>query len=226
MIELLRQVQIKVNERLYLKDPESTELGRSVLTHSIQLLHEIGFEQFTFKKLAEKMQSTESTLYRYFENKHKLLLYLMNWYWCWLEYKLVFATANIEQAETRLRIAIKTVLEPQEKLEVFAHINMQELNRVVIAESPKTYLTREVDIENKEGFFVVYKRLCKRLVSIILELSPEYAYADTLVSTIIEGAHLQYYFREHLPSLTNFRQSDDEIAVYYTDLILAAVNQH
>ena len=49
---------------------------------------EIGFESFTFKKLAAKIESTEASVYRYFENKHKLLIYLVSWYWNWVEYRL------------------------------------------------------------------------------------------------------------------------------------------
>ena len=56
---------------------------------------EIGFENFTFKKLGEQIGSNESSIYRYFESKHKLMLYLSSWYWAWIEYRLVFATNNI-----------------------------------------------------------------------------------------------------------------------------------
>ncbi|MFT8175893.1 TetR/AcrR family transcriptional regulator, partial [Salmonella enterica] len=89
-MELLSQIVISVNPKLYVKNPESSELGRKIIQQSILLIDEIGFEAFTFKKLGERIGSNESSLYRYFENKHKLLLYLTSWYWGWMEYRVVF----------------------------------------------------------------------------------------------------------------------------------------
>ena len=65
-------IQITLNERLYLRDPQATDLGKKIIKHSILLIDEIGFEAFTFKKLASRMSSTEASVYRYFENKHML----------------------------------------------------------------------------------------------------------------------------------------------------------
>ena len=109
MQNLLSNLKITINEKLYVKDPETSELGRNILKNSILLIDEIGFEAFTFKKLGEKIQSNESSIYRYFENKHKLLVYLSSWYWSWMEYRMVFATANIQNPITKLEIAIKLV---------------------------------------------------------------------------------------------------------------------
>ena len=81
------------------------------MEQSILLIDEIGFDNFTFKKLGEKIGSNESSIYRYFENKHKLLVYLSSWYWSWMEYKLVFATANILDPKEKLKIAITIVTE-------------------------------------------------------------------------------------------------------------------
>ena len=77
-------IQIQLNDNLYLRDPQETELGRNIVNNSIELIDEIGFEKFTFKKLATKIESTEASIYRYFENKHRLLIYLIAWYWNWI----------------------------------------------------------------------------------------------------------------------------------------------
>ncbi|MFZ9029367.1 MAG: TetR/AcrR family transcriptional regulator, partial [Crocinitomicaceae bacterium] len=79
------RVSISVNENVFLKDPTSTELGRKIVRASIDLIDELGFEDFTFKKLALAIGSTEASVYRYFENKHNLLAYLTMWYWGWME---------------------------------------------------------------------------------------------------------------------------------------------
>ena len=110
---LLQGVQIKVNEKLYLKDPESSGLGKKIVEYSIQMINEIGFERFTFKKLGHQIGSNESSIYRYFENKHKLLVYLTSWYWGWMEYQLVFATHSIKSMEvpTYQHFALRNMLE-------------------------------------------------------------------------------------------------------------------
>jgi hypothetical protein len=51
------ELQIKMNPSLYLRDPEQSELGKNIIKHSIQLIHDNGFEAFTFKKLAESIQN-------------------------------------------------------------------------------------------------------------------------------------------------------------------------
>ena len=74
MRTLLGSLRIQIPEQLYVKDPETTDLGKRIVEHSILLINELGFECFTFRKLGAAIGSPESTIYRYFENKHKLLL--------------------------------------------------------------------------------------------------------------------------------------------------------
>ena len=85
MQNILSNIIINVNEKLYVKNPETSELGKKIIEKSIILVDEIGFENFTFKKLGEQIGSNESSIYRYFESKHKLMLYLSSWYWGWIE---------------------------------------------------------------------------------------------------------------------------------------------
>ena len=193
---------ISIDEKLFLKDPHSSDLGEKIIQHSILLIEKIGFESFTFKKLAEKIGATEPTIYRYFENKHKLLLYLLSWYWNWMEYKLLIATTNIASPEARLKIALQLLIQPIEKDPNFSHIDETALYKIVIAESSKVYLTKNVDKANKEGLFMSYKRLCRKIAEIISEINPDYRFPTALVSTVVESSHSQKYFAEHLPSLT------------------------
>jgi AcrR family transcriptional regulator len=87
---------MQLNERLYLKNPQDTKLGKKIIQYSIILIDEIGFEAFTFKKLAERISSTEASVYRYFENKHRLLVYLLFCYWEWIKFSIDYNTMNIE----------------------------------------------------------------------------------------------------------------------------------
>ena len=53
----VNKIVIKVNKNVYLKSPESSVLGEKILMGSINLIDEIGFEEFTFKKLAKSISS-------------------------------------------------------------------------------------------------------------------------------------------------------------------------
>ncbi|MEN9326751.1 MAG: hypothetical protein RI943_1172, partial [Bacteroidota bacterium] len=68
MQAILSNIIISVNDKLYVKNPETSDLGKKIIEHSIVLINEIGFENFTFKKLGEKINSNESSIYRYFES--------------------------------------------------------------------------------------------------------------------------------------------------------------
>lgn len=225
MKDLLSKISIQVNECIYIKDPESSNLGRKIITGSIDLLDEIGFEAYTFGKLAKYIQSTEASIYRYFESKHKLLLYLTSWYWSWMEYRLVFGMINVKSPHKRLEKAIILLTEQIEEDGSFAHINEIKLNRIVISEASKVYLTREVDVENEEGIFKTYKEIVQRVSDIIIEINSDYKYPHMLVSTIIEGAHYQRYFAEHLPLLTDKVKGEDAIINFSLDMIFKTINK-
>src|SRR5690606_22366340 len=109
------KINIDVDAKLYLKDPNSSALGLQIIQHCIQMIDKIGFESFTFKKLASQIGATEPSIYRYFESKHKMLLYLLTWYWNWMDYKVILATSNIDSAEERLRLAIRLLSAPIER---------------------------------------------------------------------------------------------------------------
>ena len=179
MINLLSNLKIQVPDKIYIKDPESSDLGRRIIQHSIMLIEEIGFDSFTFKKLGAKIGSNESSIYRYFESKHKLLLYLTSWYWAWIEYQLVFETHNISDATEKLRKAIDIVTRTVIEDSNFTHINEVTLYRIIVNENSKSFLTKEVDQENKDGYFIVYKRIINRLKEMILEVNSEYKYASS-----------------------------------------------
>ena len=203
MQDLLANIKIQVNPKTYVKNPETSDLGKKIIQNSILLIDEIGFEEFTFKKLGEKIGSNESSIYRYFENKHKLLVYLSSWYWAWIEYRLVFSTNNINDKFEKLIKAITIVTEPIEDDSKTEHINEAVLNKIIIEEFTKTLHNKHVDKENKEGFFLVYKQVNYRIEKMILDINPEYPYAKSLVSSIIEGSLHQHFLKNHLKTITN-----------------------
>ena len=202
-------IKININEKIYLRDPELTALGRKIVEQGILMIDEIGFEAFTFKKLAQKIDSTEASVYRYFENKHKFLIYIVNMYWSWLSYQIDYETNNISDPFQNLRIALRVISSTSSEHTVSGAITKEILHRIIISESPKAYHTKDVDNDNQEGFFKSYKALCKKLAEMIKMIFPDYPYPYALSSTILETSHLQVYFALHLPSLTEIRITND-----------------
>ena len=223
MLEILSNLQIKVNRKLYVKDPETSELGKKIIENSILLIDEIGFDKFTFKKLGIKIKSNESSVYRYFDSKHKLLVYLSSWYWCWIEYKLVFATVNITNPYEKLKKAIEVLSEKIIDDEETKHINEAVLHRIIISEFTKTFLTKDVDVENKEGFFLVYKTVINRLIVMIEEVNTEYKFAKSLASSIVEGVLHQHFLSQHLQTITNCEENDTPFD-FYINLVSSVLN--
>nr|WKN35609.1 TetR/AcrR family transcriptional regulator [Tunicatimonas sp. TK19036] len=198
----MNAIKFVLNENLYLRNPQESVLGQKIVQESIEMISRLGFEQFTFKKLARQIKSTEASIYRYFENKHKLLVYLISWYWRWLEYKIDYSIQNINSPEKKLEIAIHILASPKERDATFPEINEEALFKIVVAESDKTYLTKKVDIDNKEGLFKGYKSLCNIIAGFVKEVNPKFEFAHSLVSTMLQASHQQLFFAQHLPALT------------------------
>jgi len=212
-------LQIKISSTFYVKDPESSTLGRHIISKSIEMINALGFEAFTFKKLGNAIGSNESSVYRYFSNKHMLLVYLLNWYWSWMDYKIVLQTSNLNNAKDKINKAVELLVADVKQDKDFSFINEILLHRIIITESSKIYHNKDVDNENEKGFYKTYKQVVQRVSDFILEFNPKYKYPHMLVSTIIEGAHHQRYFAEHLPSLTDVEEGQNNIIRFYTNLV-------
>lgn len=212
-------IQIEISSALFSKNPDSSELGRKIVSQSIVMIHDMGLESFTFKKLGKEINSTESSIYRYFDSKHTLLLYLTSWYWTWIEYCLVFATSNVASAAERLERSIEILTQPIAVDESISYVDEVLLSEIIFSESTKVYHTKNVDEENKRGSFKAYKRVVKRVGELVLELKPQFAYPHMLITTIIEGAHHQKYFSEHLPALTDLDNEKNSITQFYLQLV-------
>lgn len=224
MNELNSNISILVNPNVYLKDPETSELGKKIVQFSVDLMEELGYEDFTFKKLAQLIGSTEASIYRYFESKHQLLSYLTMWYWGWLEYRLMLAVINVPNPVEKLVRSIRVLTEKIEEDLTFNQLNEVKLNKIIISESSKIYLCKNVDEVNELGYFGSYKSLVERVSQIILEIDSTFQFPHMLISTIIEGAHHQRFFAIHLPRLTDVSLQEDAVPRFYTDLALKQLN--
>lgn len=208
-------IKFDLNSSLFNKDPQESALGKKIIENSIILINEIGFESFTFRKLAVEIGSAEKSVYRYFENKHLLLLFLTSWYWEWVYYLITINIKNLEDPNTKLEKVINNLVMATSENPMNKYINENLLHRVVIHEGVKTYHINDIDEENKAGLFYSYKKLVKVVSEIISEINPNFKYSTSLASNLFEMANNQIYFAEHLPRLSSIKsgknQNDDLI---------------
>ena len=204
------EVHILPAAELSVRDPQSTKLGKRILGEAIGLLDEIGLEAFTFKKLAARLDSTEAGVYRYFANKHQLLVYLVSWYWDWVHHLVNQAVIALTDPLERLHAAVGALTRPSITNPAVPYIDERTLHRVVVNEGSKAYHTKAVDQENQRGSFVGYKSLSEDVAALILAVRPDFPYPRSLATSLFEMAHNHPYFAEHLPRLTDIQQGDTQ----------------
>ena len=205
------EIKISLNDGLYLKEPQDSKLGRKIIQHSILMIDEFGFERFNFKKLATEINSTEASIYRYFENKHLLLLFLMNWYWEWVNYLIKLNTINIENPKKKLEIIIDSFVSASKVNPRVSYVNESKLQSIVISEGMKAYHTKEVDQENSKGFFKSYKDLAESVSIVISEINSSFKYPFSLATNLFEMSNNHIYFAKHLPRLTDISIEKNEV---------------
>ncbi len=223
------EIKIKMNEKLFLRNPEETVLGRKIVHHGLLLINKLGFENFTFKKLASEIETTEAGIYRYFENKHRLLTYLITWYWSFLEYKVIFSMNNISDPIQKLKNIIQILVrEPVDNSNLSAFIPEKEALQLAIWEGSKSYLTHHVSEDNQARLFKPYKDLCQRIAKVLLEINPQYGFAHSLATSMLEIAHSQKFFQENLPSLTDFTINNKEAKMteFIESLVFNSIQKH
>lgn len=214
---------------LYLRDPEDTELGRRIVGEGILLMEKLGYEQFTFKKLAAKLKSTEASVYRYFSSKGQFLDYCNAWYWTWLTYRLELRTRNLLDPKRELEVAIDVLGEASKPDLDVPHIDEPVLHRLVVSEGKRSAgvedTRRDVSVRDKPLL-----RFRNRLAEIINRLNPKYPYPRALAMTLILSVHgqLAYSLETHdiseataaknpLSELTSFLLSMSQAAVFYSN---------
>lgn len=190
------------NEKLCLKNPEFSELGQRIVLKSIELINKLGIENFTFKKLAKEIQSNEASIYRYFENKHNLLVYLMSIYWDILNLKISFNTQNLDNPKEKIMKVIDVLTNVGMAIPRVKNVDLKTLHEIVISESAKADLTKNIENEIKEGFFNSYERIILTLSVIFREANPSYEFPKALAINLLETTYEQIYFSQHLGSFT------------------------
>lgn len=216
---MIDSIILKQPEGTYLKDPQGSDLGIKIIKESIELMEEIGIEDFTFKKLSIRIESTEASVYRYFESKHQLLLYLYSWYWGWKMVEIDRATHFITTDFDKLITAMNLLIQQENKAAFAFSFSYEKLRNLIEKEGIKSFLTKKVDDENQIGAFDNYKKLVALLSSWVVATKKDFQFPNMLITTIIEGAHLQHFFGNHLQRLTNHSDTNDNVAEFYKQLV-------
>jgi AcrR family transcriptional regulator len=172
-----------------LKDPRQTELGKSIVKNGIYMIAELGFEEMNFKKLGKAIGSPEASIYRYFENKHKFLLYIMAMYWGMIDQHCEKIIQSRNGHEEKIYSILDLLCSSPDIPFGNVKIPGEVIYAVVIGESVKTFMTKHVDADNNHGAFRTLKST--------------YPFPKALASTIIEMSLYHRYFSEHLPSMTD-----------------------
>ena len=201
-------LQISPNQNIFLRDPQDTKLGISILHSSVELIHSQGFEQFNFKKLAECMGSTEASVYRYFTNKYQLFAYLTALFWEWQSFRFLLHTNNISEPREKLQIALKLLAQGEGDKALLTILNSEKLHFIMIEQGNKIYHTDLTDENNSKGFYLSYKQYSETIAELIININPDYLYPHALATTLIESMFNHIYYANHLPRLTDFAKSE------------------
>jgi AcrR family transcriptional regulator len=203
-------IHIHLSPNLFIRNPQYTKLGRKIIYDSILLIDELGFEAFTFKKLALRIGSTEASIYRYFQNKHLLLTYLVSWHWEWVDYLIGINKSNIRNPKKRLLSVIQTLVSSMHDQAEIEFVDQGALCRIVIAEGTKALHTKAVDLENEQGCFYSYKKLLHHIADSIKEYNTEFPYPQTLANNLLDMAYNQLFFAQHFRSLAEFNEDKSQ----------------
>jgi len=173
------------------------------------MLGEDGFDAFTLKKLAHNLQTTESSVYRYFDNKHRLLVYHINLYWEWLNQEVhTECYQKGLQGRKALEKAFEIMCFPQVNNWPSNGISYECMHKILTHQSVKAYFSSHVDLENKDGAHRALKSLVQCMSEWLREEAPEFDFPKSLINTLLASVMMQPFYAEHLPSLTELPAPD------------------
>ncbi len=195
----------RINPDVYLKNPIDSDLGKKIILAAVDMIDELGYDKFTFKKLGQKINSTEASIYRYFKNKHSLLVYLSAWYWEFLLYHIQVHTMSIDDPREQLKTAIHNLVNISASAKNQSILDMCKLQSIVNEQFYKIVRTKKVMAQNDSGYFESYKKLCSALASIFNNIDSTFEYPMTMATSVVEMSINNHFCCNNLPSLTEIK---------------------
>ena len=143
-----------------------------------------------------------------------------------MEFLVDFTIQNIQNPKEKVTKIINLLTQSLPESVGQLDYNKSFLNQIVLSESSKVYLIKEVKEINSFQVFKPYKDLCNKISEVMLSLNPSYTYSRSLSSTLIETAHSQQYFSKNLPRLTDVSNEKEEEFVFnfLSQLVFSALN--
>jgi len=225
----MNHILFNISDKLFLRDPQKTDMGQAIVRKSVEMIDIMGFEQFTFKKLSKEVETTEPTIYRYFANKQRLLHYLVDWYWTLMNFRIEYGINNITAPEEKLRICLLLLSGKKGIGSAATYVDEAALYRIVISESDKTFLTKTVDKDYKAGLLSPFRETCKKIADIVHEINPRYPFPHSLVSTAMHAASHQIFYVKHLPLLSDLKDGskllNDKLFIFLEGLVMGTINE-
>jgi len=144
-----------------------------------------------------------------------------------MEFLVVFKLQNITDTKTKLEVVVELFSNDLSESSGQFDYNKKFLNQIVISESSKTYLVKDVKAINKDEVFKPYKDLCGKIANIITEYEPSYKYPRSLSSTLIETSHTHQFFSNFLPKLTDCKnkKEDNFTQLFLSDLVFKVLKK-
>lgn len=210
---------IEPDPGLALRDT-SSPIGSRILTEGLDLMIELGLEAFTFKKLAERIGSTEVTVYHYFANKQRLLQYYFQAYWLWLATHCRQEGKALPDPMERLRGDIRAICGLWPADARAGQFDPARLRELVINEGSKSFMHKNVDSDNELKLFKPYKDLCAHIAAEVKACSPRIKHSRSFATTLVEMAHSLEFAMDHLPALTELstKRERKHLALFMVDM--------
>jgi AcrR family transcriptional regulator len=225
MHRLLDKVVIKIDEKLFLKNPMTSDIGQEMVRQSVIIIAAEGLEGFNFKKLALALGSTETTIYRYFNNKQQLMMYLASWYWGLLEWRIAFATTNVNVPSAKLDKALLVLSTPMNASAEIGFMNECKLQSIVASESFKAFEMKGLLKKDRIGYFKAYSNLCIRVSELITLNNKNHKFPKAMAATIIETAHYQMFLQNNMPELTDLPAGETHLYSLLHQLAFKALEE-
>ncbi len=221
---------LNISPKLYVRDPQTTDLGKKMLQESVVLIDETGFEEFGIDKLARHLEVEEDEIYQYFESKHQIFVFLLNWYWEKTIVLIDSNTAQIHDPIQKLKKIIDLLVQGANYGPFADFIDDARLQNIVIRESAKGYRRDALGKEHQGDLFFSFEDLCSKITPTLLEINARFPYPRTLASTLIETANNTLYFAHHNPKLLDLQPSrgrmvNDQVIEMVEYLIFNILNE-
>jgi AcrR family transcriptional regulator len=221
MNSFFQNINVNVSQNLYLKDPLSSELGIHILDEGLVLMNSLGYENFTIKKLAKAIKTTESSVYRYFENKRKLTLYYLSWYCAMIEFLIVTHISENDSLDEIINQIIVILINQHELKHSHPDLSYTDLQQLISAE------LEHIVNSNDSAFLHLKNEVTDSLILRISQLLAPHCTTSIKIKELIimlfNDLHRQKRCYKLLQEAATFK-TNQELAAYYKDILTKLIS--